>query len=269
MRAGIDEGSRPAGTGSNAVSDVETVLVVGLGEIGRPLLELASSRHDVVGLDVHPPTSVPERVDVMHICYPFEIRDFIGDTARYVERFRPDITIINSTVGVGTTRAIGDRTGAPIVHSPVRGKHARMRDDLLTYTKFVGASDPVAGKRAGEHFWSLGVRSRILSSPEATELAKLTETTYFGVLIAWAQEIERYCDQVGQDYDEVVSFYDEIKCFPTVKYFPGIIGGHCVMPNIEILSRLGQSEILEAIRVSNRKKIERDTHKGRTGDRRA
>lgn len=108
------------------------------------------------------------------------------------------------------------------------------------------------------------MKTRILSSPEATELAKLTETTYFGVMIAWAQEVERYCDQLGQNYDEVASFYEEIKFFPPVKYFPGIIGGHCVMPNIEILGRLGPSEILEAIRSSNRKKTMRDAPKSRT-----
>jgi len=43
-----------------------------------------------------------------------------------------------------------------------------------------------------------------------------------------------------------------------VKYFPGIIGGHCVMPNIEILSRLGHSEFLHAIKWSNRNKTARD-----------
>ena len=54
-------------------------------------------------------------------------------------------------------------------------------------------------------------------------------------MIAWAQEVERYCKEVGADYDEVASFYEEIKFFPPVKYFPGVIGGHCVMPNIAIL----------------------------------
>jgi hypothetical protein len=99
---------------------------------------------------------------------------------------------------------------------------------------------------------------RVLSSPEATELAKLTETTYFGLLIAWAQEVERYCDAVGVEYDEVVGIYEEIGVFPPVKYFPGVIGGHCVMPNIEILNALAESPVLDAIRWSNLQKIARD-----------
>jgi len=246
------------------MSESTTVVVVGLGEVGKPLLELVSRHHQAVGVDVSPPVVPVQPVDIMHVCYPFEIADFVGESARYIERFTPALTIVNSTVGVGTTRAIIERTGAAVVHSPMRGKHVRMLEDLLGYTKFVGAIDPASGKYAAEHFESLGMRTSVLSSPEATELAKLTETTYFGLIIAWAQEVERYCDRLGQEYDEVVSFYEEIKFFPPVKYFPGLIGGHCVMPNIEILSRIGRSDILDAIKSSNRKKSEREARPGRS-----
>src|SRR5437867_3724449 len=101
------------------MKDKKRVVVVGLGEVGRPL---------------------------------FEIKDFVGETARYIRLFRPTLTIINSTVGVGTTRAIARRTGAAVVHSPVRGKHARMLEEVRAYTKFVGAIDPADGQYAAEHF---------------------------------------------------------------------------------------------------------------------
>jgi len=131
---------------------------------------------------------------------------------------------------------------------------------LQHYTKFVGSSDPAAAQLAAKHFESMGLKTKILSAPEATELAKLTETTYFGLIIAWAQEVERYCDRVNQDYAEVSSFYDEIKFLPA-KYFPGVIGGHCVMPNIDILSKFADSELLKAIKTSNQKKVARDAGK--------
>lgn len=244
-----------------AVGKHKKVVVVGLGEIGKPLFELISKHHDAVGVDISPPVERIGQVDFLHVCYPFEIKDFVGETTRYIELFKPALTIINSTVGVGTTRAVAERTGAVVVHSPVRGKHVRMLKELRSYTKFVGATDPANGREAAKHFESVGMNTKVLSSPEATELAKLTETTYFGLMIAWAQEVERYCDQSGADYDEIVSFYDEIKFFPPVKYFPGVIGGHCVMPNIEILSKFDHSAILKAIRDSNKKKIERDALK--------
>lgn len=234
------------------------VVVVGLGEVGKPLLALLSNMHNTTGVDITPPTVKIEDTDVLHICIPFQIRDFIGETARYIEMFHPKLTVINSTVAVGTTRRVAERTGAPVVYSPVRGKHARMLEELSKYTKFIGAIDPQDGQRAAEHFESVGMKTRVLSTPEAAELAKLTETTYFGLMIAWAQEVERYCDRFGASYDEVTSFYEEIGFFPRVKYFPGAIGGHCVMPNIEILLSLTSSELLEAIQSSNQMKLQRD-----------
>jgi UDP-N-acetyl-D-mannosaminuronate dehydrogenase len=237
---------------------LQKVVVVGLGEVGKPLFDLASRYHDTVGVDISPAAQISD-VDVMHICFPYQIKDFVGESARYIDLFRPALTVIDSTVSIGTTRAIADRTGADVVNSPVRGKHARMLDEIGTYTKFVGAMNRAAGQRAAEHFESLGMKTKILSSPEATELAKLTETTYFGLMIAWAQEVERYCDETGQDYDEVTSFYEEIKFFPPVKYFPGVIGGHCVMPNIELLRKRYHSSLLDAIRTSNSMKVERET----------
>ena len=236
--------------------------MVGLGEVGQPLLELVSRRIDAIGIDVV--TGMEEDgppVSVMHVCYPFEIEDFVGETARYIERFAPALTVINSTVAVGTTRDVYERTGAAIAHSPVRGKHARMLDELLRYTKYVGGIDRASAMKAAGHFESLGMKTNILAAPEATELAKLAETTYFGLLIAWAQEVARYCDQVGADYDEVTSFYEEIDFFPPVKYFPGVIGGHCVMPNIENLSRLGPSDLLHAIKFSNAQQIEQEAER--------
>jgi UDP-N-acetyl-D-mannosaminuronate dehydrogenase len=235
----------------------QKVVVVGLGEVGKPLFELASKFHDTVGIDISPAGLIGE-VDVMHICFPFQIKDFVGETARYVELYRPALTVINSTVGIGTTRAVAERTGTDVVNSPIRGKHARMLEEISVYTKFIGALNRAAGEQAARHFQSLGMRTRILSSPEATELAKLTETTYFALMIAWAQEVERFCDETGQKYDEVIQIYEEIKFFPSVKYFPGVIGGHCVMPNIEILRKRYHSGLLEAILHSNDMKVERE-----------
>jgi hypothetical protein len=225
--------------------------------VGKPLSQLLSREYEVIGVDIAPPERI-ERASILHVCYPFQIKDFIGQTTRYIELFAPDLTIINSTVAVGTTRAIAEQTGAAVVNSPVRGKHARMLQELSIYTKFVGALGPAAAAQAARHFESVGVKTKILSSPEATELAKLTETTYFGLMIAWAQEVERYCDQAEQLYDEVVSFYDEVPFFPPVRYFPGLIGGHCVMPNIQLLSRYTRSMLLDAIQASNRQKAARD-----------
>jgi UDP-N-acetyl-D-mannosaminuronate dehydrogenase len=243
------------------VREENNIVVVGLGEVGRPLLECLSGHYKVVGVDIAPPSEPVGKVDVLHLCFPFEIKDFIGECARYIELYKPRLSMIHSTVAVGTTRAVANQTGTAVAHSPVRGKHVRMLQELRSYLKFVGPTDAATGKAAAEHLEGAGMKTKVLSAPEATELAKLTETTYFGLMIAWAQEVERYCDQAGQSYEEIVSFYDEIQFFPRTKYFPGVIGGHCVMPNIEILRKFDDSMVLRAIQTSNHAKIERESRK--------
>ena len=228
----------------------QTVVVVGLGEVGKPLMEIIKGRYRTLGVDIDQPASV-SHCDVMHICFPFQNDKFVGQAVEYIHQYRPGLTVVNSTVAPGTTRRIAVESETAVVNSPVRGKHVRMQDEMLRYTKFVGALDLPSGERAVEHFKEVGMKTKLLSSPEATEIAKLTETTYFGLLIAWAQEVERYCVKLGINYDEVVSFYEEIKFFPPTKYFPGVIGGHCVMPNIDILRQQFPSGLLDAILKSN------------------
>ena len=235
-----------------------TTLVVGLGEVGRPLMEVIGEHINVVGIDIEP-VEFHGSCDILHLCFPFQIPDFVGECAGYIEKYKPQLTIINSTVAPGTTRAVYAKVGKPIAYSPVRGKHIRMKQELLHYDKFVGGIDEASSLKAAKHFQSVGMNARILSSPEAVELAKLTETTYFGVLIAWAQEVERYCDQLSLNYDEIVSYYEEIKYLPPVKFFPGVIGGHCVMPNIAILRTIFESDLLNAVQKSNETKELRET----------
>ena len=225
-------------------------LVIGLGEVGRPLLAVLRRVHRAEGIDL-PPRDVDGSVEMMHVCYPVEIDDFVGVTTAYVKRYRPEIVVIHSTVPVGATRAVQAAVPVPVVHSPVRGKHARMEEELLHYTKFVGTSDPGVAARVESHFQQAGMRTRRLASSEASELAKLTETTYLGLLIAFAQDVDRMARETGVPYDDVVSFYDEIGYLPPVRYFPGVIGGHCVMPNIALLKRVHSSRLLDAIEWSN------------------
>jgi hypothetical protein len=238
----------------------EKTLVVGLGEVGGALAEVLSRSGPVLRHDVEP-QSFKEAIKVMHLCFPFRSRKrFEAAALGYIARFHPALTIINSTVLPGTTRAIAAASGSPIAYSPARGKHARMTDDLMRYTKFVAAADPVTAQLAERHFGAAGIKTRRMNRVEALELAKLAETTYFGVLIAFAQELNRYCERteggyyLDSDYYEVTGFFDEIDFLPKVRYFPGFIGGHCVIPNIHLLLQLSHSPLLRAVLDSNRRR---------------
>jgi UDP-glucose 6-dehydrogenase len=243
-------------------------IVVGVGEVGGALAEIIEQTFPVWRQDLEP-LAFGGPIDVMHLCIPYRTAEQFEQAAmHYIESFKPRLTIINSTVVPGTTRALGKRSGKAVAFSPVRGKHANMKRDLMRYAKFVAAPDAGAAEAAQEYFQQIGMKTRRVRKVEALELAKLAETTYFGVLIGFAQEINRYAGRVGANYEEVIDFFEEINFLPSKRYFPGFIGGHCVIPNINLLQRLGRSSLFEAILDSNRRRAGELDPQTESGERR-
>ncbi len=235
--------------GSSPEASIEApVLIVGLGEVGRPLLEILRGTHRAAGRDIEDQSF--HGVRILHLCFPFGA-DFVSTAHRYVSLYEPEVVVVNSTVVPGTTRAIQQGTGTAAVYSPVRGKHSRMTEELRRYRKFVAGTSAEAVAVVEDHFAAAGMATQRMSSFESLELAKLLETTYFGVLVAWAQEMDRFAASADADYWETVGFFEEIGFFPPVGFEPGYIGGHCVMPNLDRLERVRRSPLIDAIRNSN------------------
>ena len=255
-------GILPGKYGAQAETSTEApVLVVGLGEVGRPLLEILRGAHRAVGRDVEDRGF--HGVQVLHICFPFG-PDFIASASRYVSCYQPEVVVVNSTVVPGTTKVIEEETGTRAVYSPVRGKHVRMAEELRRYRKFVAGTSDEAVAIVEDHFTAAGVTTQRMSSFESLELAKLLETTYFGVLIAWAQEMDRFAASAEVDYWETIRFFEEIDFFPPVSFEPGYIGGHCVMPNLELLELVRQSLFIDTVRKSNDERKREWQERGRS-----
>ncbi len=231
------------------------ILVIGQGEIGKPFYEHLDKAHqNVIPIDIDP-VDVRDEVSFLHVCYPFTEREkFLTAACAYATKYRPETIVVHSTVAPGTTRAIEELARTPCVYSPVRGKHTKMADDLLHYKKFVAGKDPRAVERAARHLEQAGFATDVMSAPETLELAKLCETTYFGLLIAWAQEMDRFARAHGASYEEIPRFFTEVGYLPKHMFLPGYIGGHCVIPNISILKQQASSELLDAIVASNERK---------------
>jgi hypothetical protein len=232
--------------------DNSSVIVVGVGEIGQALFRILSRRYRCMPVDLIP---IPSggACSVLHVCYPFQMDDFVGTTLGYMEKYKPDLTIVHSTVRPGTTARIADLSGRKVAYSPVRGKYRAMEYDMLRYRKFVAASDPQTTRKACIHLAGAGFRTDTFRTAEIGELAKLIETTWFGVLIGFAQEAERMAAAYGGSYAELKAFMDEVDSVPH-DVGPGIIGGHCVMPNIAILKTCFDSDFLDAVQRSNAQK---------------
>ena len=77
-----------------------------------------------------------------------------------------------------------------------------------------------------------------MSKPETLELAKIIcDTSYLGWLVNYAQISNVIAKEHDVNYDEMWEFSDEIHKIlgNRPKFYPGFIGGHCVIPNLELI----------------------------------
>ena len=104
----------------------ETVLIIGLGEIGHTLFALLSEAKEnfaVYGLDLdeskmdalnQSKDKIPTKVDTLHVCLPCGSPEKFAEIVKgYVEQYKPKLTIINSTVPPGTTLKVAAEMQLP------------------------------------------------------------------------------------------------------------------------------------------------------------
>lgn len=205
---------------------VKKNVVVGLGEIGRPILQLISGRSLAVGYDINEKLMDKRKfgkyeklkTSFLHICIPFS-KDFIKNVISLVSKFDPEVIVIHSTISPGTTNHLQAKLTIPVIYSATRGVHKRMLYDLKRYTKFY-AIEPNASRVewASQAYSKLmkkcGVKTKRMSKPIVLELAKIVvDTSYYGWLITYAQLSNMIALEHRVDYDEMWSFADEIHKF--------------------------------------------------------
>ena len=117
-------------------------IVVGLGEIGKPIFTLISKSFKTIGYDKNPKLiTKPNRnyMDLptrfLHICIPYN-KSFDSNVKKLITKFSPKCIIIHSTIQPKTTSHLQSKLDVPIIYSPIRGVHKRMLYDLKRYTKF-------------------------------------------------------------------------------------------------------------------------------------
>lgn len=251
----------------------EKVLVIGLGEIGQTLFELLKEEDSftVYGLDSDETkmratsqdrSKLPNEVDTMHVCLPCKTQEkFVDTVANYIKQFKPKLVIIDSTVPPGTTKKVQQSCKCLVAHSPARGVHKsaeHMKWEMRRWTKYVGGADAKAAEAARKHFEKIHLKVKTLKSCTETELAKLFETTYRAWMIACFQEMHRISRTFEADFDHVVDFLEDTHRVRLDRpiMFPGFIGGHCLIPNTELLLQSYDSEFLRLILKSNQKRKE-------------
>ena len=247
----------------------EKVLIVGLGEVGQALFELLIKNEHFAAyvFDTKKQKmreigqkAMPDEVDTMHVCIPcVDQEKFVKTVVEYVKRFKPKLTIINSTVPPGTTMNVHKQCRCLVAHSPIRGVHEspeHMAWELKRWTKYIGGADSKSAEAARKHFEKLCLKTKVLKSCQETELAKLFETTYRAWMIAFFQEMHRISKHFKADFDEIADFLADTHRVRLDRpvMFPGVIGKHCIIPNLELLMKGYDSEFLQLILKSNEKR---------------
>ena len=246
-------------------------IVAGLGEIGYPILKLLSKKPTVVGYDLDKRLVNESKLkkfqnletSFLHIAIP-PTSKFDSNLLQLYKKFKPECIVIHSTIGPGTTERIQQKLDIPLIYSATRGVHKRMLKDIKRYTKFFAISKNAPKKQWATKTYSrkmknFGVKTKQMSKPETLELAKiLCDTSYLGWLVNYAQLSNIIAIEHGVDYDEMWSFSDEIHRFlgNRPKMFPGFIGGHCVIPNIDLLHNQ-TLDLIKKLNNSYEKKIKK------------
>ncbi|MCV0393596.1 MAG: NAD-binding protein [Nitrosopumilus sp.] len=224
-----------------------TDIILGMGEVGETIYELLVERNfDCVGIDIDSSKcknfseiSTIVNPEYLHVCLPGEIEEFEKTVLDFITKINDlKAVLIHSTVKPGTTKKIQEKSEIPILYSPVRGVHRRFLEDIKKYTKFISSDMNQLDSKI-----KLGLEQRFhkinwMSTTKTAELAKiLVDTTYYGWLINYAQITKMICEKEGVDFDEMWKFADEIHEYlgNRPKMYPGIIGGHCVIPNLSLI----------------------------------
>ena len=225
-------------------------VVVGLGEIGKPMFKLISKSVKTVGYDKNTklnPKSNQKYMELptrfIHICIPFN-KFFYSNLKKSTGKFSPKSIVIHSTISPGTTSWLQSKFNIPVIYSATRGVHKRMLRDLRRYTKFFAIQKNAPDAKWASSQFSLlmrkaGVKTKRMSNPLTLELGKIVcDTSYYGWLINYAQISQIIALKNKVDYNEMWSFADEIHKFLGNRpiMFPGNIGGHCVIPNLELIN---------------------------------
>jgi len=250
-----------------------SILVVGLGHIGRPLFEIVKGVYpEAMGYDVTEGEFFPKIVDVLHICFGYS-KNFKKIAFDYIKATKPRLVCIESTVIPGTTKEIVEmiaddkdicHSNIEVVHSPVRGRDADgMKWGYFNYTKFVGAENMDSACSACDYYRTLGFKVWVCKSSLESEFVKILDLAYFAVMLGFNQDMRRIAEQFKLEFRDVDEFFETNGKesnwrFPRPIFDGEPIGGHCTIPAVEMLQQVFPSPFLDSVLASDKaRKFER------------
>lgn len=224
-------------------------LIIGMGEVGQGLFKVLSSKYTTLARDKDP-LIITQKIDVLHIAIPYSDQ-FSIHVGNYISLYKPKLTIIYSSVPIGTSEKLG------AVHSPVEGKHPAIGLSIQNSARWIGSTDEKKLQLASK-LWEKIVPVRTLPSADFTEALKLLSTTEYGINIEFARYKKKVADAIGMDYVatkqwnlDYNNLYQRVGMPWASKYIldapEGPKGGHCVTPNAKLLYEQYPDEIVKIV----------------------
>ena len=207
-------------------------LIIGAGEVGLSLANVLDPYYRLEIVD-REPREVSEPVEIMHVCIGYG-PDFVSEVNRYQQKYKPEYTVIHSTVPVGTSRQ------CDAVFSAIVGKHPNLTESLTAFTKFLAGEN---ASLVANYFRRSGMKVYLYDRQETLELAKISQTTFYALMVEYVKDLKRQCDEKNLSFSEVYTLpsldynrgYEELGN-PEFK-MPMLVpiqtkqGGHCTIPN--------------------------------------
>ncbi len=215
-------------------------LVIGAGEVGTSLYKILIENYpetEIYDTEFTVEPDLGSQFDILHICFPYSIK-FIDYVKAYQEKYKPKYTVIHSTVPVGTSKALG------AIHSPIRGLHPNLESGIRTFAKFIGGESV---SEVADYFRRAGIKVTLFDKSETTEAMKLFDTEYYRTCIEFTHRVKKYCDEHNLNFHEVFTLANQTYnegytkldhpefVRPVLQPIMKEIGGHCLLPNKELI----------------------------------
>src|SRR3990167_3215062 len=98
-------------------------LIIGAGEVGSSLRRVLEPYYNVEVVDKEP-IDIAEHPEIMHICFGYS-DNFVEEVRGYQEKYKPQYTVIHSSVPIGTSRKCGS------IFSRSTDRHRAMYNRIL------------------------------------------------------------------------------------------------------------------------------------------
>ena len=252
-------------------SNRQIVGILGHGEIGSAIARICrEAEFEVLIRELTFDQIKDKKVDFLHVNIPQKNnRQFVDTVVLNIKQLQPGLTIINSSVKVGTCRKIQQLTGADIVHSPVTGVHPHLYESIrFIFPKIIGPVNKNSLKKARLHFMTLKLKTEVFDSSQTSEAAKLLDLVHYGWDIIFCKWIKEVCVSLNLNFDQVYTRYNNIynkgysKLRPNVKRpilipVDGPIGGHCVIEDTILFDKSYNNKFTKFILEEQKKYIKK------------